>query len=91
MTVQYGNQRAELELVVVGREGPSQLGRDWLKKIKLDWQQINQIHSKKTWPKLLKRHCDTLKDELGLVEAAPPLWILRPNQSCASHIQCPTL
>ena len=79
MTVQCGNQRAELELAVISGEGPSLLGRDRLKKIKLDWQQINQIHSKETLPELLKRHSDVFKDELGLVEAAPAKIFCMPR------------
>ena len=42
-TVQYENQTAELELVVVGGAGPSLLGRDWLQLVRPDWEGLNQI------------------------------------------------
>ena len=41
--VQYQDQVAELELVVISRAKPSLPGRDWLQEIKLDWQGLNQI------------------------------------------------
>ena len=39
--VQYGSQNKKLVLVVVGGNGPSFLGRNWLKYIHLDWSQID--------------------------------------------------
>lgn len=73
VTVHYQGQTAELELVVVAGAGPSLLGRDWLQKIRLDWQRLHQIRSAnvKTLQPLLKQHADVFRDELGLVEAAP--------------------
>ena len=67
----YQGQTAELELIVVAGTGPSLLGRDWLQKIRLDWQRLNQIRTAETMQHLLERHADVFKDELGLVEAAP--------------------
>ena len=40
VNVQYNNQSAELPLIVVEGHGPPLLGRNWLEKIKLDWQNI---------------------------------------------------
>ena len=73
VTAHYQGQTAELELVVVAGAGPSLLGRDWLQKIRLDWQRLNQIQSAnaKTLQHLLNQHVEVFKDELGLVEAAP--------------------
>ena len=73
VTVHYQGQTAELELVVVAGTGPSLLGRDWLQKIKLDWQRLNQVQSAtvKTLQHLLNKRAEVFKDELGLVEAAP--------------------
>ena len=38
--VQYGEQNQKLVLVVVKGDGPSLLGRNWLKYIRLDWHNI---------------------------------------------------
>ena len=36
--VSYGDQNAELPLLVVERSGPSLFGGDWLARLKLDWK-----------------------------------------------------
>ena len=41
--VTYQDQVESLELMVVHGEGPSQMGRDWLEKIRLDWHSLHQI------------------------------------------------
>ena len=42
MNVQYGDQREKLALVVVGGNGPSLLGCNWLKYIRLNWRKFLQ-------------------------------------------------
>ena len=39
----YEEQKEKLSLIVVQGVGPSLLGRDWLKKIRLDWKEIHKI------------------------------------------------
>ena len=34
-----------MPLLIVERDGPTLLGRDWLRQIKLDWRQIHHVHS----------------------------------------------
>ena len=46
--VQYGNQAADLHLLVVEGNGPSLLGRDWLRKLQLNWREIHLLHVTKT-------------------------------------------
>ncbi|XP_041379565.1 uncharacterized protein LOC121392407 [Gigantopelta aegis] len=59
-------------LTVVKGSGPSLLGRDWLLKIKLNWE---KLHLNYLQPKALKledvlnRHNVLFKDELGLVQS----------------------
>ena len=50
--VKYGSQEAKLVLVIIQGDGPTLLGRNWLKYIKLDWNKIAVIHSTK--PELWK-------------------------------------
>lgn len=46
--VRYQGQEEELPLVVFAGDGPSLLGRDWLAKLKLDWQTIFSTHVQET-------------------------------------------
>ena len=39
------NAIAKLSLLIVAGIGPTLMGRDWLSQIRLDWQQINQVHN----------------------------------------------
>ena len=43
MRVQYGDQKQKLVLVVVEGNGPSLLGRNWLKYLRLDWNNIFSV------------------------------------------------
>ena len=43
VSISYNAQQSNESLLVVRGSGPNLFGRDWLKNIKLDWQQINQI------------------------------------------------
>ena len=46
--VVYGDQRKELPLLVVVGRGPSLMGRDWLRHIRLDWQSIHSLEAAST-------------------------------------------
>ena len=50
VTVKCGNQTKKLMLVVVKGNGPSLLGRNWLKHIQLDWHNIFTIRTVKLKP-----------------------------------------
>ena len=41
--VKYNQQVETLPLIVVAGEGPSLLGRNWLRRIRLDWKRIGAI------------------------------------------------
>ena len=43
MKVLHNQQEKNLNLQVVRGDGPSLLGRDWLRIIRLDWPQLNQL------------------------------------------------
>jgi hypothetical protein len=69
VTVVLNEQTQTLPLLVVEGEGPSLLGRDWLRKIKLDWTQL-QIHQMKTTltlQEVLDRHSTVFQAGLGCV------------------------
>jgi len=54
-----------MPLLVVAGEGPSLLGRDWLAKLKLYWQELNQIHQQSDLQTILDNHSAVFKEELG--------------------------
>ncbi len=70
--VSYGTQKAPLVLLVVAGEGPTLMGRNWLKYIRLDWKSIHQITSDS--PKsselrhLLDKYEEIFNDELGTIK-----------------------
>ena len=45
VTVKYNDQVKKLTITVVNSQGPSLLGRDWLKYIQLNWPQIANVNS----------------------------------------------
>ena len=51
LRVQYGEQEQKLVLVVVAGDGPSLLGRNWLKYLQLDWSSMASIRTVK-WKSL---------------------------------------
>jgi hypothetical protein len=69
VTVQYGNQTKLLLLVVVTGDGPSLLGRNWLKCLRLDWKQIGKValESLPGVNSLLDQHKAIFTEELGTV------------------------
>jgi hypothetical protein len=58
-----------LPLVVVAGNGPSLLGRDWLERIRLDWEELHRLRSSSpTLQDVLDSHTDVFRDELGTVK-----------------------
>ena len=70
MKAQYGSQVAKLVLVVVAGNGPSLLGRNWLKYLRLDWKQIARLHSGKmqSLHAVLDQHPTLFQEGLGTIE-----------------------
>ncbi len=69
VNVSYGDQRAQLPLIVVDGNGPNLMGRNWLKQIQLNWQRIATVRNDSSSLKtLLKQHDALFKDELGTIQ-----------------------
>ena len=62
--VEYGKQVAQLPLLFVPRDGPSLLGRNWLKLICL-WPEIKKVSLELNT--LLSKHKNLFKEELDTV------------------------
>ena len=70
--VRYGEQHAALVLIVVAGEGPSLLGRNWLKYLKLqvDGSTVHAVAAQKTTDltDLIHQHKMLFSGELGKIE-----------------------
>ena len=66
--VQSKEQEAHLPLLVVKGNGPSLLGRNWLTKLRLYWQEIFSVRTNHSLESLLKRYEGVFKDELGTLK-----------------------
>ena len=67
VSIQYKDQITNLPLLVVEGSGPSLFGRNWLKCIKLDWQEINYLQSN-ALQAILDRHQEVFKEGLGTLQ-----------------------
>ena len=65
-----GHQNVELSLIVVNGQGPSLLGRDWMDKLKLNWQEVHQVKCKRCSKNI--KHC--LLEVLGLGKTTKPRY-----------------
>ena len=79
--VHYKDQTKVLNLLVVEGDGPSLLGRDWLKHIQLDWKQITTIvqETHGTLNALLQTHVELFKDELGTANSVQVRLQVKPD------------
>jgi len=70
--VQYQDQEAKLPLTVVAGSGTSLMGRDWLEKLRLDWQSLCVFNVRPTagasLADVLESHEDVFNDTLGLIK-----------------------
>ena len=66
--VQSKEQEAHLPLLVVKGNGPSLLGRNWLTKLRLNWQEIFSVRTNHSLESLLKQYEGVFKDELGTLK-----------------------
>ena len=91
VSVSYRQQLQQLSLLVVRGQGPTLLGRDWLKYLKLDWNQLlfHRVHAvtmgsnlDTSNPKLqqvLERHAAVFKEELGTIVGQSAVINVKPD------------
>jgi len=68
--VQYKTEERNLNLLVIAGKGPSLLGRNWLSQIKLDWSQLNHLHTSAisaSCQQILDQHKAVFEEGLGKV------------------------
>ena len=73
VTVTYCEQSHRLPLLVVGGDGASHLGRNWLYKLKVELEKLTIFHTQSAsgLEGILANHSELFKDELGLVKGTP--------------------
>ena len=76
----YQGQSAQFILYVVPGNGPTLMGRNWLKYIWLDWHRIATIHNKPIGLNdLLDKHKALFKDELRTVHPKKAILNVKPD------------
>ncbi|KAK9687972.1 hypothetical protein QE152_g35868 [Popillia japonica] len=70
VSISYKNQSKYGDLIVIRKKVDSIFGRDWLRLVKLDWDDIRQVkvlthNYEEDLQKLLQEYSDVLSDELG--------------------------
>ena len=68
--VQHNGQSQELVLTIVAGQGPSLLGRDWLKHLRLDWKEVHALskHEEGSLEYLLDKYAELFSEELGTIK-----------------------
>ena len=81
--VVYEHQCEHLPIVVIAGDGPSLLGRNWLKHIRLNWNSICTVAcadaEEGSLKSLLRKHEEVFKDELGTVRSLQATLHVRPD------------
>ena len=75
--VQYEEQESQLPLIVVDCKGPPLFGRNWLRKIRLNWMCIKQVST--GLDRLLKRYGDVFHNELGTLQGIQAKLVVQEN------------
>ena len=70
VVVKHLEQKRYLRLLVVGSEGPSLLGRDWLQVLNVAMDKLNilRIDTSCSFQSVLSKYPELFRDELGLVK-----------------------
>ena len=68
--MQHNGQSHELVLTVVAGQGPSLLGRDWLKHLRLDWKEVHALSKHEgSLEYLLDKYAEVFSEELGTIKS----------------------
>ena len=76
--MKYNTQVVTLPLLVIDGEGPSLLGHNWLKHIKLNWKSIHVMKGDDL-QSTLERHRDVFRDGLRKLQGYQAKIIIEPQ------------
>ena len=79
VTVVVRHHDQAVDLLVVPGNGASLLGKNWMGKLRLDWQAVHQLHSlkKQTYP--LAWFPELFNDDLGIMKDAKTSIHVKPD------------
>lgn len=90
--VKYQDQAATLPLRVVKGTGPNLIGRDWLQKIRMDWNRIIAVVQEKpnelveeSLMKVMEQHKDVFKEGTGVITPFQAKLNLKPGANPKFH------
>ena len=63
--VKYGDQTADLSLIILHGSGPFLFGRDWLAKLRLNWPEICHVSTDASIDEIVNEYADVFSSELG--------------------------
>ena len=89
--VEYGEQKSQLELLVIAGSGPSLLGRDWLLAIRLDCSQLHDMTVPSVLHKVLQNTplSSRMSLERSRVQLPKSMWTLKLDHVSANHALSP--
>ena len=73
VTAKYGSQCKKMTLIVAKGDRPALFGREWLKQIHLDWENIFSVQSSHNLEELLSKYSSVFSSDMGEIK------ILRPT------------
>ena len=84
--VSYGNQSDHFSLYVVKGDGPSLLGREWLRKLTLDWKTIGMAaQAPAAVDSLLQTYSEIFEDGLGTLKQFEARLHVKPGAQPKFH------
>ena len=85
--VSHNGQHLDLSLQVLSGDGPTLMGRDWLRVLKLDWPTLFTLNhlSSLSLQAVLDRHTAVFKEELGTVKGLEVKLHLKPDATPRFH------
>ena len=83
VAVSYGEQKGNYTLYVVKSNNSCLLGRNWLKRIRLDWKRIASLVMKEghQLESLFKKYKFVFKEDLGTLQSAAATLHVKPNST----------
>ena len=80
VTVHCNDQTAKLPVYVTQKNCPAIMGREWLKRIRLNWQEIRKLsHGSTQLQTILEKHKDVFREELGSMKKITVKLHIKPD------------